>query len=259
MTAKDPFDLKVIGDTLRHWVRNCILKIDSPQVREELHGRDFKTPTVCGSGGTIGVPVFRPEDVGENMAVDEKYIKQEFHTVLTNADTGRIAMMCRSLDYPTLVVVLLRFGCETLDRVKTVTRYLSTTFESVCSMAFPKAIQTADKFHVVMHSTKALQDYRVRLKKDAERQEKKAAKDYAEKYKANAAKPVGERMPMRKKYRVPTLQNGETRAEMLHRCRYLLYKSPQDWSDSQRRRAQLLFHHFPNLGNAYELHIQFRK
>ena len=87
-----------------------------------------------------GRSVFRPEDEGEHMAVDEKYIGREFYTVLTNADTGRIAMMCHSMDYPTLVVALLRFGCETLDRVKTVTRDLATTFESVCTMVFPGAV-----------------------------------------------------------------------------------------------------------------------
>ena len=264
--AKDPFDLKVVGDvlqikydTLRHWVRDCIMKIESAEVQQELHGNDFHTPKVYGSGGTIGVPVFRPEDVGEHMAVDEKYIKQEFYTILTNADTGQIAMMCRSMDYQTLVVALLRFGCETLDRVKVITRDLSTTYESVCAMVFPGAEQTADKFHVVMHLTKALQDYRVRLKKEAERLEKKAAKVHAQRYKDNAAKPAGERLPMRKKYRVHTLPNGETRAEMLHRCRYLLYKSPQDRNDSQRQRAKLLFSYYPNLADAYEQYIQFRR
>lgn len=266
MTAKDPFDLKVVSDvlqikydTLRRWVRDSILKIDSPEIQQELHGYDIQTPKVYGSGGTIGVPVFRPDDVGEHMAVDEKYIGQEFYTILTNADTGRIAMMCRSMDYPTLVVALLRFGCETLDRVRVVTRDLSTTYESVCTMAFPGAVQTADKFHVVMHLTKALQDYRVRLKKEAERHEKNAARDHAAKYKANAEKPTGERLPMKKKYRVPTLPNGETRAEMLHRCRYLLYKSPQDWTDSQHSRAKLLFSYYPNLADAYDQYIQFRK
>lgn len=102
--------LQVKYDTLRHWVRDCILQIDSPEVQEELHGMDFDTPKVYGGGGTVGVPLFRPEDVGEHMAVDEKYIGQEFYAVLTNADTGRIAMMCRSMDYPTLVVALLRLG-----------------------------------------------------------------------------------------------------------------------------------------------------
>lgn len=266
MTAKDPFDLKVISDvlqigydSLRRWVRDCILKIDSAGVQEELHGKDFETPRVSGAGGTIGVAVFRPEEVGPNMAVDEKYIKQEYYTILTNADTGRIAMMCRSMDYPTLVVALLRFGCDTLDRVRTVTRDLSPTFESVCSMVFPEAVQTADKFHVVTHLTKAMQDYRVRLKKDAERHERKAAKKHAEKYRENASRPASERIPMRKKYQVPRLPNGETRAELLHRSRYLLYKSPGDWTVSQRQRARLLFSCFPGLEDAYILYIRFRE
>lgn len=53
LTAKDPFDLKVISDvlqigydSLRRWVRDCILKIDSAGVQEELHGKDFETPRV---------------------------------------------------------------------------------------------------------------------------------------------------------------------------------------------------------------------
>lgn len=266
MTSKDPFDLKVISDvlqvgydSLRRWVRDCIMKIDSAEVQEELHGMDFKTPPSGHGGGTVGVPVFRPENVGENMAIDEKYIKQEYYTILTNADTGRIAMMCRSLDYPTLVVALLRFGVETLDKVKVVTRDLSATFEAVCSMVFPEAMQVADKFHIVMHLTKALQDYRVRLKKDAERQERLAAAKHAEKYKENEQKPKEERVPMSKKYLVPRLENGETRAEMLHRSRYVLYKSPYDMNEWQRKRADLLFKHFPNLKNAYNQYIQFRE
>ena len=266
MVAKDPFDLKVISDvlqvgydSLRRWVRDCILRIDSAEVQEELHGKDFKTPKVCGAGGTIGVPVFRPEDVGPNMAIDEKYIKQEYYTILTNADTGRIAMMCHSIDYPTLVVALLRFGCATLDKVKTITRDLSPTYESVCSMVFPVVPQTADKFHVVMHLTKALQDYRVRLKKDAERLERKAAKKHVERYRENALKPASERVPMRKKYQVPRLPNGETRAELLHRSRYLLYKSPGDWTAGQELRARLLFSCLPSLKDAYCLSIRFRE
>lgn len=126
-------------------------------------------------------------------------------------------------------------------------------------MVFPEAVQTADKFHVVTHLTKAMQDYRVRLKKDAERHERKAAKKHAEKYRENASRPASERIPMRKKYQVPRLPNGETRAELLHRSRYLLYKSPGDWTVSQRQRARLLFSCFPGLEDAYILYIRFRE
>ena len=92
---------------------------------------------------------------------------------------------------------------------------------------------------VTTRLTKAIQDYRVRLKKDAERHERKAAKKHAEKYRENASRPASERIPMRKKYQVPRLPNGETRAELLHRSRYLLYKSPGDWTVSQRQRARI--------------------
>ena len=84
-----------------------------------------------GGGGAIGVLVFRLGDEGEHMAVDEKCIGKEFYTVLTDADTGRIAMMCRSVDYQTVVVKLLLLGCEALDRVRAVTMDLSTRF---CTM-----------------------------------------------------------------------------------------------------------------------------
>ena len=93
------------------------MKIDSSEVQQELHGDDIQTLKVYGSRGEIGIPVLRSEAVGEHMAVDEKYIGQEFYTITTNADTGRIALMCRSIDYRTLVVALLRFRCETFNRV----------------------------------------------------------------------------------------------------------------------------------------------
>ncbi len=57
LTGKDPFDLKVVSDVLqvqggtpRHWIRDSILKIDSKEVQEGLHGMDFETPKAHGTG-----------------------------------------------------------------------------------------------------------------------------------------------------------------------------------------------------------------
>lgn len=36
------------------------------------------------------VPVLKPENLGEEMAVDEKMIDEEFYTVFTNRQTGKI-------------------------------------------------------------------------------------------------------------------------------------------------------------------------
>lgn len=68
----------------------------------------------------------------------------------------------------------------------------------------------------------------MRLKKNEERQEKKAAKANAERYRENAARLASEVLMMRKNYKVPRFSSGELCAELLHRSRYLFYKLPQD-------------------------------
>ena len=43
------------------------------------------------------VPVLKPENLGEEMAVDEKMIDEEFYTVFTNRQTGKIALLAETL------------------------------------------------------------------------------------------------------------------------------------------------------------------
>jgi len=54
------------------------------------------------------------------------------------------------------------------------------------------------------------------------------------------------------------LSNGDTLKELLVRCRYLLYKYPEDWTVNQSKRARLLFEKYPNLKKAYTLTLAFR-
>ena len=49
------------------------------------------------------------------------------------------------------------------------------------------------------------------------------------------------------------LDNGDTIKQLLARSRYVLYKKPSDWTDSQKDRAELLFGRFPDLKTAYGL------
>jgi len=46
--------------------------------------------------------------------------------------------------------------------------------------------------------------------------------------------------------------------QLLARSRYLLYKTPNKWSESQRERAQIFFEEFPELKKAYDYSIYFR-
>jgi transposase len=52
--------------------------------------------------------------------------------------------------------------------------------------------------------------------------------------------------------------NGETFLELLARSRYLLYKFPNQWTDTQKRRADALFAKFPEIQKAYRLACDFR-
>ncbi len=56
-----------------------------------------------------------------------------------------------------------------------------------------------------------------------------------------------------KKYQPRTFENGDTKKELLARSRYLLLKSSEKWTDSQKQRAKILFKLYPKLQTAYGL------
>ena len=62
-----------------------------------------------------------------------------------------------------------------------------------------------------------------------------------------------------KRYEPETLDNGDTRRELLVRSRYLLYKSPDKWSPSQKERAKTLFREYPSVMQAYTLSNSLRQ
>ena len=185
------------------------------------------------------VPVLKPENFGEQMAVDEKMIDEEFYTVLTNRETGKIAMLAETLTVTDLNKLIDKTG-EAKQKIKIITADLSPTYEKFCEQSFPGAMMVADKFHVVKHIIEAIQTLRLRLKQEEITKLPTTKKE-------------------RKEYEKQTrLINGESRIEILTRSRYVLFKRPQDWTASQQKRANLLFETFPPLKAAYQLTLQIR-
>lgn len=64
-----------------------------------------------------------------------------------------------------------------------------------------------------------------------------------------------DRKPSRKNeaYKLERLENGDTVVELLTHSRYLLITSFDNWTDSQKIRARLLFERFPEMKTAYGL------
>lgn len=258
------FDLKIISEiqninykTFYRWVRDEFCEISSPKVQQELHGHD--TPSSSGSGKPymVEVPIFRPECVGESMAIDEKSVGNEVYTVFTNSKTGNIALMCSSLEASNICLIMSRFGETVLGRVKSVTRDFSATYEAVATRMLPSAMQTVDKFHTVKELMSDLQSFRIELKNKELKRYKKERAAHKKAYLEDQRLPRS-KQTIRKVYHPQTLQNGETTAELLNRSKYLLYKRPDDWTFRQAQRAKLLFETFPELHLPYQQAVTFR-
>ena len=60
------------------------------------------------------------------------------------------------------------------------------------------------------------------------------------------------------RYEPQRFENGDTKKELLARSRYLLFKSADKWTDSQKLRAEILFREYPDLKTAYGLSHSLR-
>lgn len=228
--------LQLPAQTIYKWYRHYL----SGYPEAVLAGSWGKDNFMGSDKKVKSVPVLKPENFGAEMSVDEKMIDEEFYTVMTNRQTGKIALLAQTLTVAELNK-LINKTADVRNQVKTITADLSPTYEKFCEQSFPQALIVADKFHVVKHIVEAVQALRLRLK-----QEETA------------------RLPTTKKERrtyenQTKLINGESRIEMLTRSRYLLFKTQQNWTASQQKRASLLFETFPLLKTTYQLTQQIRQ
>jgi transposase len=269
LVCKNPFQLSVIADcfgiltaTFYRWYKEFLSDFRTPKEQHKLHQHDILIPSNRHKKEqNIRVPILKIENMGESMAMDEKHINNVFYTVLTNTITGKVALMIASMNPKYVGEALLKFE-DKLLLVKTLTRDLSPTYKSIADQFFSNATQVADKYHVVVYATDAVQDLRTKYRQEnASRDRKLQAehlikyKEYKQKLKDKATQNL---IKVSKTWRAEKLRNGETVAEILARSRYLLFKKPEKWNDYQKDRSEILFEKFPVLKKTFELINDFR-
>jgi len=74
--------------------------------------------------------VFKSENVGENMSIDDKSIGGDGFTIFSNTDTGKIAMMVESCNSEEVQIAMEKFG-DTLKKLKNISMDMSATFSLV--------------------------------------------------------------------------------------------------------------------------------
>lgn len=115
---------------------------------------------------------------------------------------------------------------------------MAGSMEMISKRCFPQAVRVTDRFHVQKLATEALQEMRIGYRWEAMDAENEAM----ERSKSSGIPFQSEVLP-----------NGDTLKQLLARSRYVLYKKPSDWTESQKIRSELLFERFPDLKTAYGL------
>jgi transposase len=190
-----------------------------------------------------------PENITPFLSIDEVSLsKGELYTFVTNKNTNvrnknSVVAIINGTEAKVIQTVLEKLSITQRNQVKEVSMDMARNMGLAVKNSFPKADIVIDRFHVVRLVMDAMQHLRVSFRWEAIEQENEAIK--------NAKEKGG-------KYFPEVLENGDTVKELLARSRYLLYKSEDDWTLNQAKRAAILFKKYPRLEQAYKLTLSFR-
>lgn len=254
----------IAGKKIHRWYKEVLSGFYTEETQAELHKFDTIDPKIIdketGEIKTVAVPILKPENFGEDMAIDDKNIGGDGYTIISNKVTGKIATMFQTVKANIIEQVLSKVSVSYLMAVKTISKDLAEGYDFLARTVFMNAMRIADKFHVLKLGFEALQDIRIRYRQEAlteererirthkavEREKKELARQSRKIYKTKKPPPA-------KKY-----SNGDTKKELLARSRYLLFKFPKEWTEVQQERADILFREYPEIKIAHRLITQFR-
>lgn len=210
-----------------------------------------------------------PENIGRQLCIDETSLSRgELYTIVSNPEAhcrkGSLVAVVKGTKAEEVIRVLKENICESKRlEVKEMTMDYSTSMEKIARCSFPDAKITIDRFHIQKGCFDALMQVRSLCLQEAREREveerkihQQKRKEYLlyEKYK-HKSKVTFSYIPPKTGavYKPFTLRNGDTVCELLVRSHGLLMTAGNQWTDSQKERAALLFHRFPRLKEAYSL------
>lgn len=185
-----------------------------------------------------------PQNMGTHLSIDETSLSNgELYTIITNKAAkglkGSVVAIIEGVLSDNIIQILEEnIPQSLLELTEEVTLDMADTMRKIVRRCFPNAIRVIDRFHVQKLALEALQEMRIAHRWDAINQETNA------KEQAKLSNTT---------YHPVMYRNGDTPKQLLARSRYLLFKSPDKWTDSQKLRAEILFENYPDLAQAYSL------
>ena len=190
-----------------------------------------------------------PQNLSEKLSLDEVALSDgELYTVLTSKNAkgkkGSIVGIIKGTKSETVIENLFKISRKLRMKVKEITLDMAGSMKLIAKKCFPNAVQVVDRFHVQKLATEALQDIRIRHRWEAIEKENTL---------------MAEAKERKLKPEIEIFENGDTRKQLLARSRYLLYKTREKWTSSQKQRAEILFSQYPDIEKAYNLSDGLRK
>lgn len=186
------------------------------------------------------------KNMGTHLSIDETALSSdELYTVVTNKSAkgqkGAIVAMIKGTLADKVIDVLQRISKQLRQRVQEVTLDMAAGMHLIVKRCFPYARRVVDRFHVQQLASEAVQEIRIRHRWQAIDEENKQI--------AQAKRKGLIYIPQ-------LLPNGDSPKQLLARSRYLLFKHKERWTDSQKRRAALMFERYPAIQRAYNLSMK---
>jgi transposase len=220
--------------TLQYWYKNY-LSAYYPDI-ENNKWCSHKVETVEKTTVEIKekpIYVFKEENLGANMSIDDKSIDHLGFTILSNNNTAKIALLVESTKAEEVEKAMEQFG-DKLKKIENISMDMSPTYALVCNNLIPKATQIIDKFHVMQYVYDAVSEVKKRIKKEL-----------------TATLTKGKKKTVEDKKVLSEL-------ELLRRVRYAITQSPDKWSDTMTKNVNLVFEKHNDLKIVYQISQNFK-
>ncbi len=218
--------------------------------------------------------------MGTHLSIDESMLHNDLFTFLSNKDGhGRQGSLIAATKGTTITGVtkyLAKLPEESRLSVKEVTMDFSDSMMGITKQMFPNAEIVIDCFHIMQLASNALEEMRMKIKRAAVAETKKAEREFRKRQairnKANAryakkhgpkksknGKTLGRPRKRKNEKFVPAkMANGETKVELYTHVRYPLLKSADNWTDFQRKSMKIFFADNDRIQRAYGLVCSLR-
>jgi len=225
----------LLPKTFHYWYKHILSdyfpdKESGKWCKEKIEVVDKKT----GEIKEKPLPVFKEENLGANMSIDDKAIGHDGFTILSNNDTGKIAMMVESTRAEEVEQAMEKFG-GSLQKIKNISMDMSSTYALVFNDLVPHATQIIDKFHVMKYVYEAVGEVRNRIKKELT---KTLTKD---------------------KKKTDEDKKTLSELELLRRVTHAITQSPDKWNEEMQEAINHIFAKYNDLKIAYQISQNFKR